>query len=105
MTNLRNVMSPIETATGLPNECYVDDDMYRHEQNTLFRNGWAAIGFGKDIAEAGMARPVTFLGMPMLMVRNAEGKVNVFQNVCRHRGMILIEEPVRLRGPLTCPYH
>ena len=29
----------------------------------------------------------------------------MFQNVCRHRGMILVEEPVRLRGPITCPYH
>ena len=38
MTNLRNVMSPIETANGLPNECYVDDKMYRHEQDTLFRD-------------------------------------------------------------------
>ncbi|NBR03861.1 MAG: aromatic ring-hydroxylating dioxygenase subunit alpha [Alphaproteobacteria bacterium] len=105
MTNLRNVMSPIETANGLPNECYVDDEAYRHEQDTLFRDGWAAIGFGKDIAEPGMARPVTFLGIPMLMIRNTGGEVNVFQNVCRHRGMILIEEPVRLRGPITCPYH
>ena len=105
MTNLRNVMSPIATANGLPNACYVDEDMYRHEQDTLFRDSWAAIGFGKDIAEPGMAHPVTFLGIPMLMVRNAEGAVNVFQNVCRHRGMILIEEPVRLRGPITCPYH
>jgi phenylpropionate dioxygenase-like ring-hydroxylating dioxygenase large terminal subunit len=52
-----------------------------------------------------MAKPVTFLGIPMLMVRNAAGDINIFQNVCRHRGMILVEEPVRLRGPITCPYH
>ena len=27
------------------------------------------------------------------------------QNVCRHRGMILVEESKKLIGPITCPYH
>ena len=105
MIDLRNVMSPIETANGLPNACYVDDDMFRHERDTLFRDSWAAVGFGKDIARPGMVRPVNFLGTPLLLVRNAEGEINVFENVCRHRGMILVDEPRQLRGPITCPYH
>ena len=105
MLDLSNVLAPIDSANGLPNECYVGADMHKHEENTLFRNGWAAIGFGKDIPNPGMVKPVTFLGIPMLMVRNKEGAVNVFQNVCRHRGMILVDAPQQLRGPITCPYH
>ena len=105
MLELRNVLSPIESANGLPNACYTSDEMYRHEQDTLFRDSWAAIGFGKDISAPGMVRPVTFLGIPMLLVRTREGDINVFQNVCRHRGMILVDTPRQLRGPITCPYH
>lgn len=105
MLDLSHVLAPIETANGLPNECYIGDAMYQHEQSTLFRNNWAAIGFGKDIPKPGMVKPVTFLGIPMIMVRNKDNQVNVFQNVCRHRGMILIDEPQQLRGPITCPYH
>ena len=105
MPDLKNVLAPIEQASGLPNACYVDAAMLQHEQDTLFRNNWAAIGFGKDISEPGMVKPVTFLGIPMIMVRNRDGAINVFQNVCRHRGMILVEKPQRLRGPITCPYH
>lgn len=105
MLDLSNVLAPIETANGLPNDCYISDTMYQHEQNTLFRNNWSAIGFGKDIPKPGMVKPVTFLGIPMIMVRNKDNQVNVFQNVCRHRGMILIDEPQQLRGPITCPYH
>jgi len=56
MIDLRNVMSPIETANGLPNACYVDDAMFTHERNTLFRDSWAAIGFGKDIPRPGMVK-------------------------------------------------
>ena len=41
----------------------------------------------------------------MLLVRNQDGNINVFQNVCRHRGMILVDTAKQLRGPITCPYH
>ena len=105
MLDLRNVLSPIETANGLPNACYTSDEMYHHEQESLFTNNWAAIGFGKDIAKPCMVKPVTFLGIPMLLVRTRDGHINVFQNVCRHRGMILVDTPQQLRGPITCPYH
>lgn len=105
MPDLKNVLAPIEQASGLPNACYVDAAILQHEKDTLFRNNWAAIGFGKDISEPGMVKPVTFLGIPMIMVRNRGGAINVFQNVCRHRGMILVKKPQRLRGPITCPYH
>ena len=79
--------------------------MYQLEQNTLFRNSWVAIGFGKDIPQPGFVKPVNFAGLPMLLVRNQDGNINVFQNVCRHRGMILVDSAKQLRGPITCPYH
>ena len=41
MIDLRNVMSPIESANGLPNACYIGDDMFGHERETLFRDSWA----------------------------------------------------------------
>jgi choline monooxygenase len=43
--------------------------------------------------------------MPLLMVRDKNGEINVFQNTCRHRGMILIEEPTNISGVIRCPYH
>jgi len=105
MLDLANVQAPIETASGLPNACYIDTAMYEHEQNTLFRNSWVAVGFGKDIPQPGCVKPVNFAGLPMLLVRNQDGNINVFQNVCRHRGMILVDSAKQLCGPITCPYH
>ena len=40
MLDLHNVLAPIDRANGLPNACYIDEDLYRHEQQTLFRNNW-----------------------------------------------------------------
>jgi len=103
MLDLANVKAPIETANGLPNGCYVDDQIYTHEQNTLFRDNWAAISFGKDLPKPGWVKPIDFAGLPLLMVRNQDNEIKVFENVCRHRGMILVSDSQQLRGPITCP--
>jgi phenylpropionate dioxygenase-like ring-hydroxylating dioxygenase large terminal subunit len=102
---LKKVKEPVETARGLPNEFYTDPDVFAAEQRMLFANTWACIGFGKDVAGKGAAKPVEFLGQPLVIVRDQDMQVRVFQNVCRHRGMILVDEPTTLRGVIRCPYH
>jgi len=105
MNQIKSVLLPIETANGLPNACYTDPTMHRHEAGLVFHDGWTAIGFGCDVPRAGSIYPVTVSDMPLLIVRNRAGLVKVFENVCRHRGMILAEEPAQLSGPISCPYH
>ena len=39
------------------------------------------------------------------MIRGRDGVLRVFQNVCRHRGMILIEQPQKIERAIRCPYH
>ncbi len=103
--SLAPVLGSIERAQGLPSPWYVDPSTAQIERRLVFFNQWAGIGFGKDIANAGEAMPIDFLGLPLLAVRNQEGGVQVFENVCRHRGMILVKEKTRLRGAIRCPYH
>lgn len=102
---LVSVMKPVNTANGLPNAHYTDPAVFIEEKRSLLFANWAGIGFAKDIPEVGDARPVSFLDMPLLMVRDRDGSVKVFQNTCRHRGMILVDKPTRLRGAIRCPYH
>ncbi len=103
--DLSIVLKPIEEARGLPNDCYISDDYFEIEKKKIFFGGWAAFAFISDAPKAGDVCPVDFLGMPLLLVRNKQGELKVFQNVCRHRGMILIEEACHLKGPIRCPYH
>ncbi|MGB0907699.1 MAG: aromatic ring-hydroxylating oxygenase subunit alpha [Maricaulaceae bacterium] len=102
---LKSVLRPIETAKGLPNEYYISDDLYALERKAVFHKTWAALAFESDVPDAGSIFPVDFLGTPLLLVRSKDGALNVFQNTCRHRGMILIDKPARLSGPIRCPYH
>jgi choline monooxygenase len=105
MTDLADVLQPLATAHGLPNAHYTCRETYRRERDRLVFATWAGIGFGADVPEPGDAWPVELMGLPLLIVRDREGAIAVFQNTCRHRGMILVDAPRRLRGTLRCPYH
>ena len=89
----------------MPNAHYVSPEVFEEERQAVLFDHWAGVGFGKDVPEIGDAMPVDFLGMPLLIVRDREGEVGVFQNTCRHRGMILVEEPRKIEGAIRCPYH
>ena len=103
--SLEAVMRPVETARGLPNEHYIDEAVFAEESKAVLLNNWSGIGFGKDVPNAGDVKPIDFLGQPLLLARDKDGTVRVFQNVCRHRGMILVEDAKNFTGAIRCPYH
>ena len=103
--SLHDVLKPVEEARGLPNPHYISQEFYARERETLFFNNWSAVAFESDALNPGDAYPVDFLGMPLLLVRSKDGDLRVFQNTCRHRGMILVDKPTHLKGPIRCPYH
>lgn len=102
---LQRAAQDIELARGLPNPCYTEPDYLQTERKAVFSTGWAGVGFAKDIPHPGDVAPITFLGIPLLLVRDKQQTVRVFQNTCRHRGMLLISEPTHLKGVIRCPYH
>lgn len=106
--SLDTVMRPVGEASGLPNRHYVDTETYERERDRVLFRDWAGLAFSSDVPEPGDALAIDFMGQPLLLVRDREGHVRVFQNACRHRGMILVPETGevrRLRGMIRCPYH
>ena len=99
------VRQPIETANGLPNAHYIDPDVFEIEKRAVLCANWAGLAVAADVPEPGDAKPLQFLGMPLLLVRDRQGQVRVFQNICRHRGMILVSDPRKIEGAIRCPYH
>lgn len=104
-TNLSNVLCDVELANGLPNANYISDAVFAEEKNSVLFGTWAGVGFTSDIPNPGDVKPVKLLGMPLILVRDHDESVNVYQNTCRHRGMILVQEPVNVRKVVRCPYH
>ena len=104
-TNLHSVRNSIENAQGLPNAHYIDPDVFVEERDAVLFASWSGLAVAADVPEACDAKPVEFLGIPLLLIRDKDDVVRVFQNTCRHRGMILVEEPKKIEGAIRCPYH
>src|SRR6056297_860513 len=77
--DLDAVLRPVADARGLPNAHYVSEEMFARERDAVLFSGWAGLTFGKEIPDPGDALPVDFLGMPLLAVRDREGRARVFQ--------------------------
>lgn len=105
VTDLSNVRLDVEQANGLPNEHYIDPTVFEEEKRAVLLSQWAGLAVAADVPEPGDAVPMNFLGMPLLLLRDKDGDVHVYQNICRHRGMILVEEPRKIEGAIRCAYH
>ncbi|AZV79551.1 aromatic ring-hydroxylating dioxygenase subunit alpha [Parasedimentitalea marina] len=105
VTDLSAVCSPIHQARGLPNAHYIDGAVFTEEKQALLYSEWAGLAVAADVPEPGDAVPISFLDIPLLLIRDRKGAVRVFQNTCRHRGMILVDAPRKIEGAIRCPYH
>ena len=104
-TNLELVRRHVSEANGLPNEHYTDPYVFDEEKNSVLFSQWAGLDVCSEIPEIGDSKPINFMGLPLFIIRDIENIVRVFQNTCRHRGMILVEETKKIQGAIRCPYH
>ena len=105
LTSLENAMLSIEEASGLPNLLYNDPALFTQERDRLFAKTWPGIGFAGDLPELGYVKPIYFMGLPLVIIRDRDDVIRVFHNVCSHRGMMLINEAWPIQGSIRCPYH
>ena len=96
---------PTELAENLPRTAYTDPYFLQLELERVFGRNWTYVGAAGEIPDAGDAIPLTLGTMPIVLVRQRDGTVRAFHNVCRHRGPILVAERLKARSALVCPYH
>ena len=90
----------------LPATWYTDPAILQRERATIFRRNWALFGPEHDMPDSGSWRADTVAGWPLVVVRQADGGLKGFHNVCRHRAAALV--PCGQTGKSTalrCPYH
>lgn len=82
---------------------YTAPDRFARELKVLRRTP-VPFCAGASIARAGDYLARDAAGVPLLAVRDDDGKARVFRNACRHRGMQLAEGSGCQRG-FACRYH
>jgi choline monooxygenase len=96
--------APLERARTLPGLWYSDAAHHERELDAIFRTSWVNAGCADDVVEPGSYLATTVGELPVLVVRDDEGTLRAFLNVCRHRGSPLAEGCGHARV-LSCPYH
>jgi phenylpropionate dioxygenase-like ring-hydroxylating dioxygenase large terminal subunit len=95
----------LPTAQGtLPWSWYSDPELLRREQERIFRSAWQYACPADLVAEPGAYCTCRVGDVPVVVVRDREGELHAFLNVCRHRGSILAEGHGK-RETLQCRYH
>jgi choline monooxygenase len=102
---LRAINQPVAEARGLPREAYTDPGFLQLEREHVFDASWVFVGAAESIPDPGDAMPLDLVGRPVLVVRQRDGGIKAFHNVCRHRGVVLVEAAQQRRPTLVCPYH
>jgi Rieske 2Fe-2S family protein len=91
---------------GLPGGFYGDPDVYAAELDRVWRAGWLFAGHTCEVTEPGDYFTFPVGPDPVLVLRNDDGSIGAFDNVCTHRGTVLCQKPHgRVGGRIVCPYH
>jgi choline monooxygenase len=96
--------APSDSALGLPGRAYFSREFYEAERRKIFAAGWMGVGFASELPEVGDAKAVTIAGWELLLVRASDRSIKCFHNICRHRGMKVVDGKCSTRA-LRCPYH
>jgi phenylpropionate dioxygenase-like ring-hydroxylating dioxygenase large terminal subunit len=97
---------PSEGATRVPYWVYGDQDVYREEQEKIWRGRtWSYLCLEAELPEPG-SFVTTFVGdMPVVVARDPKGDVRAFENRCAHRGALICMEARGKTERFNCIYH
>ncbi len=99
-------MAVTRTVRTLPGRDYHAPEVFERERERVFHREWFYVGRAETVAGPGEYLSTDVVGEPILVVRDREGSLRAFYNVCRHRGSELCEVGSgRLRNAIKCPYH
>ena len=95
-----------DTADLLAPWTYQNGELLELEIKHLFRPSWMLAGHISDLPESGSYLTVDAIGERALVIRDEQGTLRAFHNVCRHRGARIVEGAGRCsKQGLMCQFH
>jgi Rieske 2Fe-2S family protein len=90
----------------LPGSTYVDEAVFRAEQERIFEQMWFCAVRSADLDGPGTFKTVQIGRESVIVSRNRKGEIRAFFNICRHRGVKLcMEDSGKAERSFQCPYH
>lgn len=90
----------------VPYHIYTDPQIYAREQERIFcGKSWNYVGLSAEIPNPGDFKRAVIGDKPVVVIRDNEGKANVVENRCAHRGVQFCQKPFGNANEFMCPYH
>lgn len=90
----------------MPASIYTSQDVFDFEMEHIFAKSWAFVGHKNDFRNPGDFVRKDIGKDSVLVLKDRDGDIRAFHNVCRHRAHRLVNETRgQLRAVITCPYH
>lgn len=97
---------PLAEGIGrVPARNYLDPDRWRHEMEAVFGRLPLVVGYSGELGQPHAYKALEVAGVPLLLVRTAEGEVRGFVNSCSHRGAVVVPDGMGTARRFSCPYH
>ena len=97
------MVAPTPTA---PVALYRDPAIFEQERHRVFARTWQFFGLESDLVRPGDYLAEVQAGFPILVLRDEDGVLRGFHNVCRHRaGPLVAEAKGRCDRELACQFH
>lgn len=95
-----------DSDTLIPDWVYTDDTIYQRElENIFLGKHWNYVGLDCEVPERGNYFRSYMGPLPVVVTRDMDGMVNVFENRCAHRGVEFCREYRGSTESFICPYH
>ena len=96
--------TPLDKAFAMPTSVYKSDEIFELEKSRIFAESWLCSGRAESIPKHGDYFTDQINDQPVIVMRQKDGTIKAFANVCRHRMMQLLEGSGNCTK-LVCPYH
>ncbi len=90
---------------AMPAWIYSHPELARLEHERILRPSWQIVCHVNSIPKAGDFVTLEMGPDSVVVIRDKEGQIQAFHNVCRHRGARMLDGAGKCQGTITCPYH
>jgi phenylpropionate dioxygenase-like ring-hydroxylating dioxygenase large terminal subunit len=99
----------MDESNALPAKYFIDPEVYEEEKESIFSENWIYAGHANNIPEPGDYFTREVGGKQVIVVRDSDGSINAFYNVCAHRGSKIVDDASEIDDTrvsrIQCPYH